>query len=161
MKRLLLLSLAFILYVPEVFALSAGSDVPITTIKQLYCNKEHGITVCTTRNFLPYTGIIKEEHPNGHLKVVAYFKNGKANGIRKEYYDNGQLKEESFYKNGKLEGLMILYYKNGLLEQEAYYKDGKVDGRWKLYNQDGSIQNEAYYSNGNETAAASYGYQRQ
>ena len=161
MKRLLIL-LAFLSFcTSEVRALTSDPSVPITTLKQLYCNKEHGIIICTTHKFKPYTGIIKEEYSNGHLKMMAYFKNGKANGLRKEYYDNGQLKEESFYKNGKLDGLVISYYKNGLLEEEAYYKDGKIDGRWKLYDKNGGIQNEKFFSDGNETVAVSYGYQQQ
>ena len=159
MKRLLVLFLCSVLYASRTFALSSGSEVAITTIRQLYCNKEHGITVCTTRNFTPYTGIIKEEFSDGRLKVMAYFKDGRANGLRKEYYDNGQLKEESFYKNGKIDGLFVSYFKNGLIEQEAYYKDGKIDGRWKLYDQKGIVQNEKYYYEGNETANASYTYQ--
>lgn len=160
MKRLFFLFLFTALYASNAFALSSESDVAITTVKQLYCNKEHSIIICTTRNFQPYTGIIKEEYSNGHLKVMAYFKDGKANGLRKEYYENGQLKEESFYKNGKLDGLVISYYKNGLLEQEAYYKDGKVDGRWKLYDKDGSFQNGVYYYQNDGVASASYSYQQ-
>lgn len=160
MKRLFVLFLFTALYASNAFALSSESDVTITTVKQLYCNKEHSIIICTTRNFQPYTGIIKEEYSNGHLKVMAYFKDGKANGLRKEYYENGQLKEESFYKNGKLDGLVISYYKNGLLEQEAYYKDGKVDGRWKLYDKDGSVQDGVYYYENNGVASASYSYQQ-
>lgn len=159
MKRLFVCLLLINMYCAQAYALSADSDIQITTVKQLYCNKENAIVICTTRNFRPYTGIIKEEYPNGHLKVMAYFKDGKANGLRKEYYDNGQLKEESFYKNGKLDGLVISYYRNGLLEQEAYYKDGKVDGRWKLYDKDGRMQDGTYYE-GSSTAAASYSYQQ-
>ena len=160
MKRLLLCFLILGLYSSKALALSIDANMPITTVKQLYCNKEHAIIICTTRNFQPYTGIIKEEYANGHLKVMAYFKNGKANGLRKEYYENGQLKEESFYKDGRLDGLVISYYKNGLLEQEAYYKDGKVDGRWKLYDKDGTLQDGGYYYESTENAAASYGYQQ-
>lgn len=161
MKRFWVCFLFLSLYYSKAFALSVDVGIPITTVKHLYCNKEHSIVICTTRNFQPYTGIIKEEYANGHLKVMAYFKNGKANGLRKEYYENGQLKEESFYKDGKLDGLVISYYKNGLLEQEAYYKDGKVDGRWKLYNKDGSLQDSSYYEGSSGTAAASYSYQQQ
>ena len=162
MKRLFFCSLLLSLCCTQAYALSIDTDMPITTVKQLYCNKEHSVIICTTRNFQPYTGIIKEEYANGHLKVMAYFKDGKANGLRKEYYENGQLKEESFYKNGKLDGLVVSYYKNGLLEQEAYYKDGKVDGRWKLYNNDGSLQNDgSYYYEQKANAAASYSYQQQ
>lgn len=162
MKKLLAFLLIFTFYCAAADALTSDSGMTITTIKQLYCNTEHGIIICTNHKFEPYTGIIKEEYPNGHLKMMAYFKNGKANGMRKEYYDNGQLKEESFFKNGKLDGLVVSYYKNGLLEEEAYYKDGKIDGRWKLYDDKGSIQNEKYFDNGTETSAtASYGYQYQ
>ena len=158
MKRLFVLCFILCFYCSGAFALTVGSGVAITTIKHLYCNKEHGVTVCTTHNFKPYTGIIKEEYSNGHLKVMAYFKNGKANGLRKEYYENGQLKEESFYKNGKLDGLVVSYYKNGLLEQEIYYKDGKVDGRWNLYDKNGNIQS---YNQSNTPSASSYSYQQQ
>ncbi|MBO7098061.1 MAG: toxin-antitoxin system YwqK family antitoxin [Alphaproteobacteria bacterium] len=160
MKRLLMYFLCCLCYAFQASAASSDSDLAITTIRQLYCNKEHGITVCTTRNFVPYTGIIKEEFNDGRLRVMAYFQNGKANGRRKEYYENGQLKEESFYKDGKMDGLFVSYYKNGLIEQEVYYKDGKIDGRWKLYNQNGMVQNEKYYYQGNETANASYTYQQ-
>jgi len=161
MKYILICLIALSFYCTQAFALTANSGVPITTAKNLYCNKEHGVTVCTTHKFTPYTGIIKEEYSNGHLKMVAYFKNGKANGLRKEYYDNGQLKEESFYKDGKLDGLVISYYKNGLLEEEAYYTDGKIDGRWKLYDKNGGIQKEKYFTDGKETVSSSYGYQQQ
>jgi len=161
MKKLLAYLMIAILYTAAVHASTEDGNMPITTIKHLYCNTEHGIIICTNHKFEPYTGIIKEEYPNGHLKMMAYYKNGKANGLRKEYYDNGQLKEEGYYKNGKLDGLVISYYKNGLLEEEAYYKDGKIDGRWKLYNDKGGIQNEKYFDNGTETSASSYNYQYQ
>ncbi len=97
-------------------------------------------------------------YPDGRVKVIAGFRNGKPEGIRREYDRNGKVVAASVFKNGILTGEGIIddrmekdgpwkeYYDDGSLRAEGVYTSGKRTGNWKFYYADGSLQQEGAYN---------------
>ena len=119
-------------------------------------------------------GIVKEYHPNGHLKLELSFKNGKQEGKFKQYMSSGELMEEAVYKDGKLEGTRTIYsrtpmgvsteymdfvedkphgihkviFENGTVWLEEKYAEGFLDGIKKTYYKNGAVRSEENYRQG-------------
>lgn len=112
-----------------------------------------------------------EYHPNGLVKSITSYVDGKKEGLMIELNNSGQLekkmtyhndmlhgeykefkytvvKEERNYQNGKLEGLTKVYYDNGKIMEEGAYKNGTRDGVSKWYDQEGNVTIEYEYKNG-------------
>lgn len=110
-------------------------------------------------------------HPNGMVKSITPYVDGKIEGMQVEISTSGQvekqimfhnnlphglykeykytvLKEERTYANGKLEGLAKLYYDDGKIMEEGAYKEGIRDGVSKWYDQQGKVTIEYEYKNG-------------
>jgi len=97
-------------------------------------------------------------YPDGKVKVVAGYRNGKPEGIRREYDRNGNVVASSVFKNGTLTGEGIIddqmqkdgpwkeYYADGSLEAEGNYDKGKRTGSWKFYYKDGSLRQTGLYN---------------
>jgi antitoxin component YwqK of YwqJK toxin-antitoxin module len=72
-------------------------------------------------------------YPNGNLKEVWFYSNGKEHGESRLYYPSGALRHTNNYLNGKMEGLSTSYYENG---QEAIiqnFVNGKSSGFYEDY----------------------------
>jgi len=112
-----------------------------------------------------------EYHPNGLVRSVISYVDGKKEGIAMELGNNGQLekrmqyhndqlhgdyrefryttvKEERNYQNGKLEGTVKIYYDNGKIMEEGAYQNGTRHGLSKWYDQEGNVTIEYEYNNG-------------
>ena len=71
------------------------------------------------------------------LRYEWYYKDGKrADGISKGWWPNGMLKQIRTYKDGKLDGLWIYWYVSGQKKFERNFKDGKRDGDFIKWNDD-------------------------
>ena len=78
------------------------------------------------------------------------YQEGVFHGENKEFYPDGTVKSVSPYVNGKPEGKFITYGSDGKVESEAHYKNGLQDGTEIRYADDGSVRFEATYSQGKE-----------
>jgi hypothetical protein len=70
---------------------------------------------------------------NGFIQSVhSYYEDGEY----KEYYPNGKLKEIGTFKDGKQNGSYEKYHNHfdGQLVEKGTYKDGERDGQWVFYN---------------------------
>lgn len=97
-------------------------------------------------------------YPDGKVKVVAGFRNGKPEGIRREYDRAGRVVAGAIFKDGILTGEGIIddqmqkdgpwkeYYADGSIKAEGNYTQGKRTGMWKFFYPDGSKQQEGYYN---------------
>ena len=54
-----------------------------------------------------------ESYPNGVLKCMGTYKNGKLHGNYQEWFDNGKQSIEFEYNEGKIDGNRIVYNRNG------------------------------------------------
>ena len=121
-------------------------------------------TSCTSTN--------KEYYPDGKLKSMAEFKNGKQNGAYRTYFKNGNLEKEGNFIDGKLQGkfneyerggkirtvsyftngiqdsTMTTYFENGTISMQAHFKNGKQDGNMKVYNSKGKLTSEQEFKEG-------------
>jgi len=107
-------------------------------------------------------------HPNGLVKTVTSYVNGKKQGIHLEIdnrgdltqklnyfndqlhgefvrYEYSKVKEERFYLNNLLEGTLKKYYSNGKVQEESNFENGKREGVSRWYDQEGNLTIEYEY----------------
>ena len=125
----------FILSFFITFNVHAQNSTPVVNSRDLFYAS---YTVCTDKNYKPYTGISKSYYEDGKLKSEENYKDGQLDGISKRYYENGKLRFEYNYKDDKRNGISKSYYKNGKLKSEENYKDGEL------------VSIKSYYRNGKE-----------
>jgi len=92
--------------------------------------------------------IKKDFYPNGKLKSITRFKNGKINGIKKIYTEDGELWIETTYKNGIKNGLEKWYYACNTIKKTCFYENGKIEGYERFYYKTGHLEAEFFYING-------------
>ena len=63
-------------------------------------------------------------YPNGNIKTIMNYSEGKVNGWVRNYYDTGLLESENFVNNGVRDGSTRFYYENGGLKSVIVYKRG-------------------------------------
>ncbi len=68
-------------------------------------------------------------YPNGNIKTIMNYSEGKVNGWVRNYYDTGLLESEYFVNNGVRDGSTRLYYGNGGLKSVIVYKRGRFMGK--------------------------------
>lgn len=90
-----------------------------------------------------------EYHPNGLIKDVSHFVNGKRSGSRIQINDRGEVTARSSYMNDLLEGQKVKYNRTRVKAEENYV-NGQLDGPRKLYYEDAksTIQEEGNFKNG-------------
>ena len=74
---------------------------------------------------VPYTGWVKSMWPNGQVRQITHFKDGKKDGPEASWLDTGQKQVEGHFKAGEPDGLFKVYDKNGSTVREIRYKDGR------------------------------------
>ena len=86
-----------------------------------------------------------EFYPDGNLKKLSGYKEGKLEGMTTEYKPDGSIEGALVYKNGivigeglvnpggKLEGEWKEFYDDGKLKSEGHYKNNVKVGEWKYY----------------------------
>ncbi len=74
-------------------------------------------------------GLFRKYYSNGQLRYEWYFKlpldGTRADGISRGWWPNGQLKQIKTWKNGKQVGISTGWYENGQKWYEQTYKDDK------------------------------------
>lgn len=83
----------------------------------------------------PKDGHFEDSYPNGKLKRMGEYKNGKLHGKYQEWSDTGNLSLYAEYNEGKLNGKYILYYEDGTINCYMIVKDG-VNVEVKVGNND-------------------------
>ncbi|MEK6645793.1 MAG: hypothetical protein AABY84_03855 [Candidatus Firestonebacteria bacterium] len=87
------------------------------------------------KNNIGEVTIKSKEYPNGKLKEMIYYNNGKE--IAKKIFD---IKNNIVKNTGKIpNGLIKEYYESGKLWIEWNYKDDKQEGISRIYNENGEI----------------------
>lgn len=84
-------------------------------------------------------------YPNGNLKSIESWKNGKLFGKYILYQENGTKIFETTYLNGKDNGNYFLFHPNGQIQVQGRFKNGIPKGVWKYYNSKGKLIGKAIY----------------
>lgn len=93
----------------------------------------------------PETGIYKELHPNGKLKITGNLVKNIRQGLWISYYQDGKVWSETNYSDGKKHGKSTSYYTNGNLRYLGHFTEDKKDGQWFFYNEEGEFEKEIDY----------------
>lgn len=104
--------------------------------------------------------IKRELHPNGAVRRVGSYRNGKEHGVFREYSPEGDLVAGTLYLDGVRAGEGVtdalgnrighwkLWYPEGGLQAEGPYVDGVREGEWTFYYPDGSVAQRGSYREG-------------
>tara|TARA_A100001515_G_C4577324_1_gene211843 strand:+ start:131 stop:628 length:498 start_codon:yes stop_codon:yes gene_type:complete len=97
----------------------------------------------------PENGTFKAYWGNGQLRYQWDYKDGeRADGQSKGWWPDGSLKQIKTFKNGKLHGKTIEWFADGNKKVESSWSKGEVHGLVIWYNEDGGIRYQAHYKNG-------------
>ncbi len=164
MKNLIMLS---VLILPMIsLAQDEGSDTRAAVSSDQLKEKRGLYYENKSRSKAPYTGLMRDFHPNGQKKLEGRYLNGKQQGAwaswhengqkavevsfaegtqvgrRTTWYNNGQKKHEANWIDGKADGLSMKWYENGQKEIEGRWIDGEQDGFWTSWHENGQRKTE-------------------
>jgi antitoxin component YwqK of YwqJK toxin-antitoxin module len=71
-------------------------------------------------------GMVIENYPDGNVKNIMFYENGKRNGPAIGLYESGRIKAQSYYKGGNPTGKAFYYFESGAIKTESEIADGKV-----------------------------------
>ena len=97
---------------------------------------------------IPFSGHIESYHPNGQLKIIGAFSNGKKVGNWVEYYMSGIKKSEGQFANGKKDGAWVHYFLNASIKETQLFTEGTKDGLWEKFDVHGTVIQTESYQNG-------------
>ena len=128
-------------------------------------------------------GLMEEFYPNGQIKKLVNFSNGKLSGEFFEFSESGEvllsgrylddLKEgdwNSYYRDGTkkseysyaknlLQGVTKKYFPNGNLAEIIPFEAGKLEGTFKAFFPSGQLQKSVEFNNDQENGAFSRFYE--
>tara|TARA_X000000950_G_scaffold182937_1_gene221675 strand:+ start:148 stop:753 length:606 start_codon:yes stop_codon:yes gene_type:complete len=97
---------------------------------------------------IPFSGHIESYHPNGQLKIIGEFSEGKKIGEWVEYYMSGVKKSEGKFANGKKDGAWVYYFLNTNIKEKQFFINGNKDGLWEKFDVHGTLIQTESYQNG-------------
>ena len=108
------------------------------------------VQICEREDMKPYTGsgwgVFR--HPDGEVKALLQFRNGKQHGLSTFFHENGSKDAECFYLNDKKNGLEKSWYNNGQISGKAHWINGKRDGIAQSWYENGQKKLEVFYKKG-------------
>jgi len=136
-------------------------------IRYEYLSKDNGLVGYTKVRELYVNGKKEGEayvyYPNGKIKEIIPYQQGKKEGIGKEFDEKGNLITISEYhkdflvlrekinrtdKDGAKNGKWMTFYPDGKKYIEEYYKNGVRDGFYKEFDKNGNSKVVLFYRNG-------------
>jgi antitoxin component YwqK of YwqJK toxin-antitoxin module len=98
-------------------------------------------------NDTTFTGVCKENYPNGKIHYSTTYKNGQKDGLYQEFYENGKLKAKANYSNWEIFGTALRYYSTGTRELEIIL-DSLGNGSLKRYHKNGQVKQTGQFKLG-------------
>ncbi len=89
----------------------------------------------------------KINYPNGKLKYIVVYRNGKPNGQVKQFYDDGNLYMEATFKDGRRNGKCTYFSKNGKPFSVYTYVNGNREGEGIKYWPNGKVVSISIFKN--------------
>lgn len=94
-------------------------------------------------------GIYMTYYPEGRIKTLGSYVNGKLNGVYLELSDREQVEYKASYLNDVLHG-PVAKYKYGRATQELSYKNGILDGAFTEYSDRGKLSKKGFFKDGKQ-----------
>ncbi|MEX5713197.1 hypothetical protein AB1484_34425 [Parafrankia sp. FMc6] len=85
----------------------------------------------------PYTGEVVAYYPDGQLRKIETYGNGRRRGLERTFYPDGTLESEYWNVDGGRHGVGRTWFPNGQPESETQYDHAKVLER-KRWSEDGT-----------------------
>lgn len=123
--------------IPEITISKTDLDLSRSKGIQLYKN-------------VPFSGTIENHYPDGKVKTIATFFQGKRTGWHTEWYVNGLPAAERFFDNNRKEGTHKGWWANGLQKFEFNYQNGIYQGNVKEWYETGQAFRNANFTKGYE-----------
>ena len=120
-------------------------------LRQYHYFKDGSWEVLQGKTFFKNDGYSYAYHPNGQLKMMGIFKDGKENGLRYTYYSNGNRQCVCNYLNNKRAGQSAIYWDNGQLFSKEEYREGLLWQVFERYQKDGQKMDIGTFKDGNGT----------
>ena len=93
------------------------------------------------------SGTWTEYYPNGVIKTISGYRDGKLHGTYLSIDNRGGLIEKVDFVEGKKSGVYYKY-ERGKIVHEMTYMDDVIHGPFKRYYSNGNVQEESNYANG-------------
>lgn len=77
--------------------------------------------------------------PNGNVRIIGKYIEGKRNGIWTAYFESGIKNSENEYAMGEKHGKSAVWHPNGQLYYLGYYEHNEKKGIWKFYDENGNL----------------------
>lgn len=100
---------------------------------------------------MPVTGEFNLSTANSNGNADVRISHGVLTGVAYFYYPNGNIKEIASYKDGKKDGTCYAFDEGGKLIAEANYKMNKKEGVWRIWDSDGNLRMKMHYANNSKT----------
>lgn len=91
-------------------------------------------------SFGQLTGTAIYYYPNGKVKTIAHYKDGKKHGEWYQFNEAGILITQANFLNDKKEGNWKVWDDNGVLRLKIKYHQNDKKGLWKAWNEQGKLE---------------------
>lgn len=104
-------------------------------------------------------GLFYSLYPDGKLKDIGRYRDGKIDGDWKHYLQSGVLQSEGPYLGGIQQGYWRFYYEGGSKKSEGLLAQNIPSGDWKFFFENGALKQAGAYLAGQPCALWTYYYE--
>lgn len=97
-----------------------------------------------------FTGITEEKYPDGKVRMLTHFKDGKEEGVAETFYENGEKESHRIYTAGEKDSIHTGWFPGGKMKFEYHFSKGNYDGAFREWYPSGAPAREMMYANGKE-----------
>lgn len=133
--------------IPDLAEIVTGY-IPVRVCYDDSCFDETTITSGITV-FGLYQGLFTSKWPNGKMKTIRHWMNGKRHGSEWVWFDNGKISYSREWLNGKRHGLELDWYHGGELRFRQHFDHGRLHGCEERWFRDGRCYRKTLWNHGN------------
>ncbi len=93
-----------------------------------------------------FNGELKDAWPNGKLKSIERYLNGKQQGLSETFYPDGKKESTRWYSNGEKDSVHTGWWWNGNKKYEYHFKMGSYNGMFAEWYESGKIIQQVMYA---------------
>lgn len=97
-----------------------------------------------------FNGALKEAWPNGKIKSIQRFLNGKQQEWAETFYEDGTKESTRWYNNGEKDSIHTGWWWNGNKKYEYHFKNGDYNGMFTEWYESGKMIQQVIYEKGKE-----------
>ncbi|MEO8770872.1 MAG: hypothetical protein ABI402_12320 [Ferruginibacter sp.] len=97
-----------------------------------------------------FSGALKEAWPNGKLKSIEHFLDGKHEELSETFYEDGKKESTRWYSNGEKDSVHTGWWWNGNKKYEYHFKNADYNGMFTEWYESGKMIQQVMYEKGEE-----------